>query len=95
MPMISDTVGISFIHGGEDVKFHNPWPGRTLALYRNGAEAGTLSGTDITLTTSVNEVIHVAPHGTSYSTILNLMAGPGSGRSYHHRQLPKLSTQGR
>jgi alpha-L-fucosidase 2 len=63
--------------GGRSLTFHNPWPGQTLALYRSGTAAGTLSGTDITIATSGNEAIHVAPNGTSYSTILNLMAVPG------------------
>jgi hypothetical protein len=63
--------------GGRSLTFHNPWPGQTLALYRNGTASGTLSGTDITITTSANEVIHVAPNGTSYSTILSLMNVPG------------------
>jgi hypothetical protein len=65
--------------GGRSLTFRNPWPGQTLALYRNGTAAGTLTGTDITLSTSTNEVIHVAPNGASYSTILSLMANPGPG----------------
>lgn len=63
--------------GGRSLTFHNPWPGQTLALYRNGTASGTLTGTDITLSTSTSEVIHVAPNGTTYDAILSLMANPG------------------
>ena len=58
---------------GRSCTFINPWPGQTLRIYRNGADAGTLSGSEITITTSANEIIHIAPNGTSYSTILSLM----------------------
>jgi alpha-L-fucosidase 2 len=62
---------------GRSLTFHNPWPGQTLVLYRNGVSSGALTGTDITITTSTNEVLHVAVNGTSYSSILSAMALPG------------------
>ena len=67
--------------GGLDLTFHNPWPGQALVLYRNGVAAGSFSATDITLATRTNEVIHVAPKGTSYTSILRAMAEPGPGNS--------------
>jgi alpha-L-fucosidase 2 len=30
----------------------NPWPARTLRAYRNGADAGTLSGAEVSMTTA-------------------------------------------
>ena len=50
----------------------NPWAG-TLRVYRNGVDAGTLSGAELTLPTAVNEVIHLAPDGASYQAILDKM----------------------
>jgi alpha-L-fucosidase 2 len=66
---------------GGTATFQNPWPGQTLALFKNGSAAGTLSGTDISLSTAVNDVDLIAVNGTSYNTILNEMeANPeGSG----------------
>jgi hypothetical protein len=60
---------------GQSAQIVNPWSGQTVAVYRNGVSAGTVSGTTFTLTTSVGEVIHLAPNGTSYAQILSLM-GP-------------------
>ena len=48
----------------------------TNTFYPAAARVG-LTGTDITLSTSTNEVIHVAPNGTTYDAILSLMANPG------------------
>ncbi len=50
---------------GRNFTFYNPWPGQTLRVYRNGIDSGTVSGKVITLNTSVNETIHLAPNGTS------------------------------
>jgi alpha-L-fucosidase 2 len=60
---------------GQSALMVNPWPGQTVQVYRNGVSAGTVSGTTFTLTTSVGDVIHLAPSGTSYAQILSLM-GP-------------------
>jgi len=65
----------------------NPWPGQTVQLYRNGANEGTLSGATLVIPTSTNDVLHLAPAGTSYSTIITEMgqslsqAGSGGGGS--------------
>ncbi len=64
--------------GGPAV-FINPWPGTTLRVYRNAVDSGTLSGAEITLPTAVNEVIHIAPDGTTYQAILDEMSLPLSG----------------
>jgi alpha-L-fucosidase 2 len=67
---------------GRSVTLTNPWPGQSLALYRNGTSAGTVSGSKITLTTSAGEVLHLAPAGTSYAEILrrmDLALGGGGG----------------
>ena len=61
---------------GGSFTFTNPWPGQTLALYRNGASAGTVSGATITVTSSAGDIIHLAPNGTSYATIISRMALP-------------------
>ena len=58
----------------------NPWPGQTVAEYKNGTSVGTVSGTKITISTATNDIIHLAPNGTSYATIISEMAAPlGSG----------------
>jgi hypothetical protein len=62
---------------GRSCTFVNPWTGQTLRIYRNGIDSGTVTGNEITLTTSVNETIHIAPNGTSYSEILARMNLPG------------------
>ena len=54
----------------------NPWPGQSVGLYRNGDAAETLSGTELTLPTSANETILLAPSGTSMTSILSQMQAP-------------------
>jgi alpha-L-fucosidase 2 len=54
----------------------NPWPGQSVGLYRNGDAAETLSGTELTLPTSANESILLAPSGTSMTSILSQMQAP-------------------
>ncbi|MFJ1709796.1 glycosyl hydrolase family 95 catalytic domain-containing protein [Kitasatospora sp. NPDC088346] len=54
---------------GRTLTLTNPWPGQSVQVYRNGANAGTVSGTTLTLTTSTNETLHFAPAGTSLATI--------------------------
>jgi hypothetical protein len=44
----------------------NPWPGKTVRLYRNGADAGTVSGGDLSLPTAKGEVLMLGPDGASY-----------------------------
>jgi hypothetical protein len=64
---------------GRSLTFTNPWPGQTVALYRNGTAAGTVSGSRITLATATGETLHLAPNGTSYSEILRRMDLPLGG----------------
>ncbi|WP_186438519.1 glycosyl hydrolase family 95 catalytic domain-containing protein [Cohnella terricola] len=66
---------------GKTATLVNPWPGQTLRLYRNGTDAGTVSGTDISLTTSANETLLLAPNGTAYNTIVDRMNQPLAGGS--------------
>jgi alpha-L-fucosidase 2 len=73
---------------GQSALIVNPWPGQTVQVYNNGVSAGTVSGTTFTLNTTVGEVIHLAPSGTSYAQILGLM-GPCS---YPTTQLQVLSS---
>ena len=47
----------------------NPWPGKAVSLYRNGASAGTLSGTELTISTTKGEVLSLATEGTSFADI--------------------------
>jgi hypothetical protein len=62
---------------GRNFTFYNPWPGQTLRMYRNGIDSGTVAGKVITIKTSVDETIHIAPDGTSYNLILAKMSGHG------------------
>lgn len=61
---------------GGNFTFKNPWPGQTLVEYKNGVANGTVSGTDITVSSAANDIFHFAPNGTSYATILNEMNLP-------------------
>jgi hypothetical protein len=58
--------------------FTNPWPGQSIEYYDNGTDEGTLSGTEITLSTTSGETIDLAPAGTSLSTIQTEMSGTAS-----------------
>jgi alpha-L-fucosidase 2 len=57
----------------------NPWPTGTVHVYRNGADAGTMTGTELSLDSAAGEIIHLAPDGTSYQSILDEMKLPLSG----------------
>jgi hypothetical protein len=50
----------------------NPWPSQSMVVYRNGV-AGALSGASVTIQTSANDSIFVAPAGTSYASILTMV----------------------
>jgi hypothetical protein len=58
---------------GRSLTFRNPWPAATVAVYRNGVAAGTVTGAVITVPTTAGEVLHFATSGTSYQEILNRM----------------------
>jgi alpha-L-fucosidase 2 len=59
---------------GGPVVLVNPWPGKMLRLYRNGVDAGTLSGTEITIPTAKGEVLSLATDGTSFADIVSRLA---------------------
>ncbi|MBM9503500.1 glycosyl hydrolase family 95 catalytic domain-containing protein [Actinacidiphila acididurans] len=61
---------------GGTLTLTNPWPGSAPQVYRNGAAAGTASGSRITLSTSAGETITLAPPGTSYATVQTELAQP-------------------
>jgi hypothetical protein len=54
----------------------NPWPTSAVRLFKNGADAGTLNGSELTLDTANGDVFHLAPDGTSYAAILQQMQTP-------------------
>jgi len=64
---------------GRNLTFTNPWPGQSLALYRNGNSAGTVSGSRITIMTSAGETLHLAPAGISFAEIQRRMGLPLAG----------------
>ncbi|MFF3562409.1 hypothetical protein ACFYXS_20455 [Streptomyces sp. NPDC002574] len=58
----------------------NPWPGRSVQVYRDGSDAGTFSGARLTLATSAGETVTLAPPGTSYATVQTQLTQPlGTG----------------
>jgi len=54
----------------------NPWPTGAVRLFKNGADAGTLNGAELSLDTAPGDVLHLAPDGTSYAAILQQMQTP-------------------
>jgi alpha-L-fucosidase 2 len=61
--------------GGKAVLL-NPWPTGIVRLFKNGSDAGTLNGAELSLDTAKGDVIHLAPDGTSYEKILQQMQTP-------------------
>ena len=59
---------------GGPVVFVNPWPGKTLRVYKNGVDAGAQMGTEITLPTAKGDVLSIATDGTAYSDIVSRLA---------------------
>jgi hypothetical protein len=57
----------------------NPWPTGTLHAYRNGMDAGTLTGAEVSLSTAVGDIVLMGPDGASYDSILAELAVPLSG----------------
>ena len=49
---------------GGECRINNPWPGKTLNLYRNNDKAEDLSGTLISFKTEQGEVVTIVPEGT-------------------------------
>ncbi|HXK19148.1 MAG TPA: hypothetical protein VNG33_15150, partial [Polyangiaceae bacterium] len=55
----------------------NPWPAATaLRLWRDGKEAEALAGPELSITTSLGEVLHIAPDGISYRSLQSEMLAP-------------------
>lgn len=65
---------------GGNLTVSNPWSGN-VEVYRNGTDTGAVSGSRLTLTSSANDTIDLAPAGTSLSTIQTELTQPlfGSG----------------
>ncbi|MFC1738530.1 glycoside hydrolase family 95-like protein [Planctomycetota bacterium] len=51
---------------GRDCTVLNPWPGKAVALYRNGSKAETLKGDRFTFKTKNGENISLVPDGVSF-----------------------------
>ena len=66
---------------GQTVSITNPWPGQSAQFYRNGTNEGTLSGATFSIATSTNDVLLLAPSGTSSATITSEMGDSLSGFS--------------
>jgi hypothetical protein len=54
---------------GGSVVLVNPWPGKTLRLYRNGTDAGTLDGAELTIPTTKGDILTIATDGTSFADV--------------------------
>jgi hypothetical protein len=57
----------------------NPWANQTLHAYRNGNDAGTLSGATVSMPTSIGDVVLIAPDGQSYESIVAKLWVPLGG----------------
>jgi alpha-L-fucosidase 2 len=56
----------------------NPWPDQPVSLYRQGVFSKTLSGPLLTIPTSANETLVLAPSTASMSLITNQMQAPAN-----------------
>jgi hypothetical protein len=65
-------VGVKSEDGGP-FTLSNPWPNQSMVVYRNGVDVGVLSGASVTIQTCANDIIFVAPQGTSYASILTMV----------------------
>jgi hypothetical protein len=61
---------------GQTAILVNPWSDQDVHLYRNGVDAGLVSGTELQLPTVATEVLQLAPDGTAYDAILTAMNTP-------------------
>jgi alpha-L-fucosidase 2 len=52
----------------------NPWPGKTLRVFRAGVDAGTATATNITLPTAKGEVLTLVPDGITWADAVSRMA---------------------
>ena len=46
---------------GKECTLQNPWPGKTVVLYRDGKKGGRLTGDKVTFKTGIGERIDVRP----------------------------------
>jgi len=60
----------------------NPWASGAVRVYKNGVDAGTKAGAELTLDTAAGDIVHLAPDGTAYDAILTQMNTPLSGGSH-------------
>jgi hypothetical protein len=65
-------VGVMSEDGGP-FTLSNPWPNQSMVVYRNGVNVGVLSGASVTIQTCANDIVFVAPQGTSYASILTMV----------------------
>ena len=56
---VSDLTSVS--EKGRDCALENPWPGKSIFLYRNGRKAETLNGSKVKFTTTSGESIVIRP----------------------------------
>ncbi len=57
----------------------NPWPTGSLHAYRNGVDEGTLAGAEVSMPTSIGDVILMGPDPASYQVLVAKMSVPLSG----------------
>jgi hypothetical protein len=52
----------------------SPWPNKMIRLFRNGADAGTVAGAEVTIPSAKGEVVTLVPDGTSYADAVARLA---------------------
>jgi alpha-L-fucosidase 2 len=60
----------------------NPWSSASsgsVRVYRNAEDAGTVTGTEITMATSVGDIVLLGPDGSSYASLVAAMSRPLTG----------------
>ena len=61
---------------GRELTLVNPWPGRAVRVYRDGADAGMAEGDELVFATSPGETICIAPDGVAYDEIVRRLHRP-------------------
>jgi len=56
---------------GQPVTVVNPWAGKTVRLYRNGVDGGTLDGAEVMFPTGKGEVVTLVPDGTTHADVMS------------------------
>ncbi|HEY2517529.1 MAG TPA: hypothetical protein VGI39_41935 [Polyangiaceae bacterium] len=60
----------------------NPWASASsgsVRVYKNAADAGTATGTEITMATSAGDILLLGPDGSSYASLVAAMSRPLAG----------------